>query len=209
MNYRKIYNDLIESATLRPKIPMLEGYIEKHHIIPRSIGGTNEKSNLVELSAREHFIAHWLLYRIYQNTPYSQKMAYAFHSMCELDRHGKRYYHSRGFVAARKAKSQSMIGIPKSKQHREKIAAKNKERAKDPEFRKKISKALKGLKRKPFSPEHKKKISQHQSGRSLSPETKMRMSEAGKNKIFSEEHRQRLSEAAKKRWHARRDSNPH
>lgn len=38
-------------------------YVEKHHIVPRSEGGTDDRSNLVELYPREHFIAHWLLYR--------------------------------------------------------------------------------------------------------------------------------------------------
>ena len=38
-----------------------DGYTEKHHIVPKSLGGTNEPSNLVKLSAREHFICHLLL----------------------------------------------------------------------------------------------------------------------------------------------------
>lgn len=36
-------------------------YTEKHHIIPKSIGGQNRKQNLLIVSAREHFILHWLL----------------------------------------------------------------------------------------------------------------------------------------------------
>lgn len=41
------------------------GYSENHHIIPRSMGGTNSKDNLVRLTGREHFIAHLLLHKIY------------------------------------------------------------------------------------------------------------------------------------------------
>lgn len=37
------------------------GYVEKHHIIPKCLGGTNSKLNLVKLTAREHFICHVLL----------------------------------------------------------------------------------------------------------------------------------------------------
>jgi hypothetical protein len=56
--YTKHYNLLIEKAKNRtlPK----ETYTEKHHIIPRSMGGSNKKENLAHLTAREHFICHWL-----------------------------------------------------------------------------------------------------------------------------------------------------
>jgi hypothetical protein len=42
-------------------------YYEVHHIIPRSIGGSNRKNNLTTLTAREHFICHLLLVKIYPN----------------------------------------------------------------------------------------------------------------------------------------------
>lgn len=61
MNYRKIYNNLVEKRrALKP-----HGYTERHHIIPKSLGGSNEISNLVDLTAREHFIAHLLLSKMY------------------------------------------------------------------------------------------------------------------------------------------------
>jgi len=40
------------------------GYVEKHHIIPKSLGGTNNPSNLVVLTGREHWVAHLLLWKI-------------------------------------------------------------------------------------------------------------------------------------------------
>ena len=46
MNYQKIYDSIIE----RSKSRQLDCYREKHHIIPRCIGGGSEKSNIVELS---------------------------------------------------------------------------------------------------------------------------------------------------------------
>lgn len=61
MNYQRIYDQIIERAKNR----QLTGYKERHHIIPRCMGGTNEKSNLVYLTAREHFIVHKLLCEIY------------------------------------------------------------------------------------------------------------------------------------------------
>lgn len=51
---------------------------EVHHILPRSMGGTNDKENLVRLTLREHFIAHAMLLRIYKNS----KMSMAFKMMC-------------------------------------------------------------------------------------------------------------------------------
>lgn len=43
-------------------MPFLEeGYAEKHHVIPKSMGGTNGKENLVRLTAKQHFVAHKLL----------------------------------------------------------------------------------------------------------------------------------------------------
>ena len=63
MDYQKIYNQITERA----KIRKLEGYKEKHHIIPKCLGGSNDKENLVELTAREHFLCHKLLCKIYPN----------------------------------------------------------------------------------------------------------------------------------------------
>lgn len=61
MNYERIYNQIIE----RGKQRLLEGYGENHHIIPRCMGGADTQDNIVRLTAREHFICHWLLVRIY------------------------------------------------------------------------------------------------------------------------------------------------
>ena len=57
MNYERIYNQLIEKR----KSSNLDGYVENHHILPRSLGGSDSEDNLVKLTAREHFIAHLLL----------------------------------------------------------------------------------------------------------------------------------------------------
>jgi hypothetical protein len=75
--YSKWYDALIHKAQLRGKI---EGYKETHHIIPRSHGGNNTKSNLVQLTAREHFIAHALLWKMKFEGIYGSKMAFAFNT---------------------------------------------------------------------------------------------------------------------------------
>lgn len=71
MNYKKIHDDIIERAKTR----VLDGYKERHHIIPRCMGGNNDASNLVNLTAREHFIVHKLLCEIY---PDMDKCKYKF-----------------------------------------------------------------------------------------------------------------------------------
>lgn len=63
MNYQKIYNNIIKNGKNR----VLTGYKEKHHIIPKCIGGLDSNENLVDLTPEEHFICHQLLVKIYPN----------------------------------------------------------------------------------------------------------------------------------------------
>jgi len=63
MNYQRIYDTIIG----RGKNRILEGYKEKHHIVPRCLGGTDDTKNLVDLTAEEHYVAHQLLVKIYPN----------------------------------------------------------------------------------------------------------------------------------------------
>jgi len=70
MNYQRIYNQIIERAQTRK----LDGYVEKHHIVPKCIGGLDVKENIVELTAREHFLCHRMLCEIY---PKNTKLWYA------------------------------------------------------------------------------------------------------------------------------------
>lgn len=99
MNYKKIYRNLIDKR--RKCIPI--GYVEKHHIVPRSLGGTDDDDNLVLLTAREHFIAHLLLVKIHKNTSAYYKVVKAFYMMlvCESGNQ-KRYVSSRKYDTLRK-----------------------------------------------------------------------------------------------------------
>lgn len=63
MDYVKHYNKLIERAQGRA----ISGYKEKHHVIPKCMGGTDSILNLVELTPEEHFLAHQLLVKIHPN----------------------------------------------------------------------------------------------------------------------------------------------
>ena len=89
MNYKKQYERLITRAQNR----VLEGYSEKHHILPRCLGGTDEEDNLARLTAREHFTAHVLLVKMW---PEERGLIYAVNAMCRFrkkqDRSKNRMY---------------------------------------------------------------------------------------------------------------------
>lgn len=63
MNYERIYNEFIEDR--REREAGLIGYVERHHIVPRSLGGSDEADNLIRLTAEDHFFAHLLLAKIH------------------------------------------------------------------------------------------------------------------------------------------------
>ena len=74
MDYTKIYNQIIKRAQNRK----LEGYVEKHHIVPKCIRGLDVKENIVKLTAREHFLCHMLLCEIH---PLEYKLKHALFLM--------------------------------------------------------------------------------------------------------------------------------
>lgn len=80
MNYEKAYINLIDmhGDTSKPSI----GYFERHHILPKCMGGRDEYSNLIYLSARCHLLAHWLLMKAFPEVK-GLKTAYA--TMCTRD----------------------------------------------------------------------------------------------------------------------------
>lgn len=86
MNYFRTYMMLVDSRRCR-NATSEKTYI--HHIVPKSEGGSDDKSNLVSLTAREHYIAHLLLAKIYND----QKM------WCAVQMMGKKFrYNSRLFA---------------------------------------------------------------------------------------------------------------
>jgi hypothetical protein len=104
MDYLKIYNSIIE----RGKNRVLSGYGENHHIVPKCVGGTNKKWNLVKLTAKEHYICHMLLCEIY---PKENKLKYAFWRMCNVgySKYQERNYRVSGIVYERLKKEMSII----------------------------------------------------------------------------------------------------
>jgi hypothetical protein len=83
MNYKLIYAKIIHHRKNNPLTK--ETYGEVHHIIPRALGGLDDKSNLVKLSYREHFVCHELLLKfIPNNTKAYNKMLCAYNMMCDM-----------------------------------------------------------------------------------------------------------------------------
>jgi hypothetical protein len=116
MDYKKIYNDLMQSRFSIKKERYAQKkqgvYFEGHHIIPKAKGGTGTSSralrhhNIVLLTAREHFLAHWLLWRIHRD----RSSALAFHKMMSTNDHQTRTKSSRGYEEARLAFSETNKG---------------------------------------------------------------------------------------------------
>lgn len=106
MNYRKIYDQLVVKAKDRRKRDKKTMYLEKHHIQPRSLGGNDNRSNLVYLTAREHYLSHWLLFKFTTKTDDKIKMGFAFAQMAMTsESHNGRGITSRKYERAMKANS--------------------------------------------------------------------------------------------------------
>lgn len=80
--YKKWHDNIIKKALERNWTKRNSPYyVEKHHIIPKSLGGTNNKTNLVCLTAKEHYIVHLLLTKIGSQSE-KEKMRIAFFRLC-------------------------------------------------------------------------------------------------------------------------------
>ena len=81
--YTKCYFKIIERARHR----LLECAYENHHVTPKSLGGSDEKNNIVSLTLREHYICHLLLTKMCTGES-KHKMLYAIHRMCFSGKYG-------------------------------------------------------------------------------------------------------------------------
>lgn len=85
--YTSWYYTIINNAKQRT----LDGYKERHHIIPRSLGGSDLKGNIVSLTAKEHFICHLLLTKMV-NGPLQKKVIYAAWMMANQENNQQSRY---------------------------------------------------------------------------------------------------------------------
>jgi len=177
-----------------------DGKLENHHILPRSLGGSDNSINLVLLTTKEHFIAHLLLTKIYTGKDKS-KMVYAFAKMCQSNQNQKRIINSRYFELAKTLMSTHCAGENSSwygRKHTEETKKKlseSKKGSNNPMFGKPAHN--RGITPAPLSDDAKNRISAAHKGKVISDETKLKMSVAAKDKPKSEEHKKRLSEVNK------------
>lgn len=87
--YTNWYFNIIRNAVTRDT---LECYTENHHIIPKSLGGVDSYDNLAILSAREHFICHWLLTKMTTAENHKHKMIFAFKMMMHMKNSNQKRY---------------------------------------------------------------------------------------------------------------------
>lgn len=119
--YTNWYNNIISNAQQRT----ISGYTEKHHIIPSSLGGTNDHTNIVKLTAREHFICHLLLTKMTTGNDF-YKMSYALHMLSNANNIGDGRYvpNSRLYEYSKKLFKEALSNFwtnDKRKEHAEKI----------------------------------------------------------------------------------------
>ena len=165
------------------RVRSVDGYAEVHHIVPRSLGGSDDADNLIRLTARQHFIAHWMLARAIGGSA-----ARAFFMMSNFGKYGR--VNSTTYAMARQ-------------EYAEQVSQQLKQCPNVPLFtdahREKLRQAKLGRK---LSEETKRKVGEAQRGRKLSEETRKRISESKKGKAtrgcgwkHSDETRKKMTES--------------
>jgi len=218
--YFKYYYNIINRAKSRT----ISGYTETHHIIPRSMGGLNNKENLVDLTAKEHFICHLLLTKITVGKN-KRSMIFALNALSNLNNLYQNRYKSRLYENSKKifANEQSMAMSGSGNPMYGKIhSLESRQRMSDAHLGKqpwnsgkvltdahkqKISKSNSGENNfmfgKTHSDESKKLISNKNTGHSYnkgilkSEDHKKAISKKLKGKKLSEEHKQQLKNIPK------------
>ena len=200
MNHKWHYDNLIKTRKILDRNKYNGIYYEDHHIIMKSMEGTDDNDNRLLLTAKEHYIAHYLLWKIYRNN----QTAYAFFYMCNDGNKTGIKISSRIYEEIRiecaKISSITLKSLWDNPETREKLSiansVKNKGRKHTEESRKNMSEAHKGISQ---SQESKDKRSLKMTGQKRSDKTKLLLSKINKGKKFSDEFKSKLSEAAKNR----------
>lgn len=179
MDYKKIYNQLIDRARQEARMKGKQVYYEIHHIKPRSLGGTGKNHewkhhpNLVLLTAKEHFIAHLLLCEIY---PDNQKLKKALWALVNATKNSRYKVSAKIYQRAKQDYIETIKGVPKSKEALEKRTATRKAAGTYNRSLKAIQKGIETRKANGSyhyerTPEHNKKLSEAKQGRRLKGKT--------------------------------------
>jgi hypothetical protein len=226
--YTNTYNKIIKRAQQENRKKSKESYYELHHIVPRCMGGADDKDNLVLLTAREHYIAHQLLVKMVDDATIQQKLiaATVLMASCPVKHGVNNRSNNRLYEWVRKKHSKAMSEREiteefRNKQKAKRLTAEQKEHLREintgkeysKESKAKMSKAKKGIKRKPITDETRRKMSEAHKGKPKpalkgvprSEETKRKISEANKGGTgclgyrHTDESRKKISEANKGR----------
>ena len=185
--YRKVYHQIIDRARNRGlDRKKIEFYVEIHHIIPKCLGGNNDRTNLVALTYREHIICHKLLCKLYPNNYYLHSAVYLMlHVKIEGGKKIKTFSNTK--EAEKYKLAMEVNKKPRPRKQRKPLTK---------EQRRKMSESRKG---RIVSPETREKIKQASLGRKLSDNAKRKISDSLKGKHvgrkLTKEHKQKISEA--------------
>jgi len=186
MSYEEFIKNILNT---RGRFACGDEYHECHHILPKCMGGNNEDENLIDLFAREHFIAHQLLS---QENPDNASLAYAYGCMAwAINDNQERYEVTPAeYEEARIALSKSMKGKPKSEECKRKLSESKKGKPLPIEITQKAAEARRGV---PLTNEHKSNISKALVGRTFSDEHKNNISKAKTGQLQSEAQKTALA----------------
>jgi hypothetical protein len=182
--YERWYYSIIHNVKCQHRSKDGDTYYESHHIVPRSLGGSNHKQNLVLLTAREHFICHWLLYKFCEGKD-KHKMAHAWFLMFTANKNQKRYAPSHIYEAAKLAKKNAKISL----ETRKKQSDAQKGKVLSDSIRSKISESMVGMKK---SLCHKENLSKSLKGKKKSKEHIEKIAKIRKGTRWTEEQKQNL-----------------
>jgi hypothetical protein len=197
--YSKWYWSIMERAWERQWTGSAPEHSERHHVFPKSLGGSNGRDNLIKLTAREHFLVHWLLIKMTYGDA-QRKMRYALVRMTNGNRIRAAWEYALGREHNRIASTGNSYkkGIPNSLEARKKISVKLKGQRFTEEHRRKIR--LANLGRMPtklgvkMSVETKRKIAAKARGKKSSLETRQKISQSKTGKCHSLQSRLNMAE---------------
>lgn len=116
--YSRWYFFIVQRAKSQERKKTKTNYFEKHHIVPKSLGGKNDSVNLVLLSSKEHLICHLLLCHMCEESKDKWKMICSYHYLSDNGKiKGKKYESLKKFLS----KNHPGKGKPKSNEHKQKI----------------------------------------------------------------------------------------
>lgn len=171
----------------------LDGYCEKHHILPSALGGSNKKDNIVYLPASDHFKCHQLLTQITENTDNSKMWSALWRMMnkqsktqkrtydiCSIEYETARQKHAEAHSIRQTGKNNSFFGKKHSDETRKKMSNAKKGKSYSEIYGEEEGKIMKERRRvettgKKRSGETKEKIRQSKIGKKRDPELMKRI----------------------------------